>query len=116
MNSIERRRYQRYKAEFGVTIHKGNEIISATMIDISEGGIGVITENVLLPGTEVYIKFQDIDDYSIHGTVKWAFILNKSDRISYRIGIEANSILIEAEGHTVPSPDRSEFVKKLLSG
>ena len=115
MNSSERRQYPRHETEIAVTIHKDDEEIPATMIDISEGGTGIISRRELCPGTKVNISFKYIDDYAIHGTVKCATLVNQGEEIHYRIGIEADSILIESEDDTTETPDRAEFVKRLLS-
>lgn len=115
MNSSERRLYLRHETEIAVTIHKDNEEIPATGVDLSEGGIGIISDRGFFPGSKVNIILKYIDDYSIHGTVKWATLIDKENSTHYRIGIEADSILIESEDDTTETPDRSEFVRRLLS-
>ena len=40
---------------------------------------------------------------------------NKYDKISYRIGVEVENILIEPEGDTIEASTRAEIVKRLLS-
>lgn len=114
MNGSERRLYQRHETEIAVTIHKDNEVIPATMIDISEGGIGIISNRGFFPGTKVNISLKYIDGYTIHGSVKWGTLVSQNGNSHYRIGIEADHILIESEDDTIESPDRSEFVKRLL--
>ena len=115
MNSSERRLYPRHETEIAVTIHKDNEEIPATMINVSEGGIEITSNRDFFPGTKVNITLNYIDDYTIHGTVKWAGLVSQYDKTHYRVGIEADSILIESEDETAETPDRSEFVKRLLS-
>ncbi|MEW6672564.1 MAG: PilZ domain-containing protein [Thermodesulfobacteriota bacterium] len=115
MTGNERRRFPRYDTEIAVMIHKDNEEIPATMIDISEGGIGIISDRGFFPGAGINITLKYIDDYSIHGTVKWANLVSEDGGTQYRIGIEADSILIESDGDTFELPARSEFIKRLLS-
>ena len=115
MNSSDRRQYPRYETEIAVTIHKDDEEIPATIIDISEGGTGIISKKELCPDTKVNISFKYIDNYAIHGTVKCATRVTQGEKTHYRIGIEADSILIESEDDTTETPDRAEFVKRLLS-
>ena len=115
MNSSERRRYPRHETDIAVTIHKDKEAIPATMINASEGGIEIISDRGFSPDTKVNVSLKYIDDYTIHGTVKWAGLVTQGDETHYRIGIEADQILIESETDTTESPSRSEFVKRLLS-
>ena len=115
MTFTERRQFPRHDIEFAVTIHKDKEKTPATMIDISESGVGIISGRGFFPGTKVKISLNYINDYSIHGTVKWATLVNQNDSSHYRIGIEADLILIELGTDTIETADRSEFVKRLLS-
>ncbi|MEW6673785.1 MAG: PilZ domain-containing protein [Thermodesulfobacteriota bacterium] len=111
MTGNERRRYSRHETEIAVTILKDNDAIAAIMTDISEGGIGIISERGIYPGTEVTIKINNIADYSIQGTVKWVYLLNKEDTISYRIGIEADRILVTENILGAGWPGRSGQIK-----
>ena len=80
-----------------------------------KGGIGLISERAFSPGTEVDITVNYIDDYAVHGTVKWVFQIQDGDKIYYRFGIEADSVLVMEDFMEASSPERSNFVKKLLS-
>lgn len=94
MNTPERRRHPRQESQIEVTVHKNGEKIPATLIDMSEGGIAIISDRELPPGTEVKITVNFIDDYSICGTVKWLQPLYKdNEKTRYRIGISADRIL-----------------------
>ena len=115
MTTTERRRYPRNETEIRVTIHNNGEEISATLIDISQGGIGLITERGFLPGTKIDITINYIEDYAIQGTVRWAQLISNGDRTQYRIGIEADSILVMEDIMEAGFPERSDFIKKLLS-
>jgi hypothetical protein len=97
MTSSERRQYPRYVTEAGVTIAVEGLKINATMIDISEGGIGIVAEKVIYPGTEVYVAFDTVDDYAIQGVVRWSCMQHVNNKMSYRIGIEAESIILKEE-------------------
>jgi len=94
MTTTERRRYPRHKTEVGVTVRKNGEKTSATLIDISKGGIGLISKRGFFSGAEVDVTVKYFDDYAIHGTVKWAQLLDMDDKkMMYRIGIEADRVL-----------------------
>ena len=90
MSNAERRLYPQHKTEIGVTVHKKGEKIPATLIDVSQGGIGLSTEKGNSPGTAVDITMNLINDYTIHGTVEWALLINREGKFQYRIGIEAD--------------------------
>ncbi len=115
MNGSNRRRYPRYETEAGVTVSVKNEKIYAIMIDIGEGGIGLISENKIKPGTEGSISLKHTDDYTIKGIVKWSSQLQDGQKNFYRTGIEAYRILVLADMKAAGFPERSEFVKKLAS-
>ena len=114
MNSSDKRLYPRYDNKIAVTIHKDNELIPAMMTDISKSGIAIITGRGFFPGTKIKLSFKYIDDCVIHGIVRWTHTINKDDKVSYRIGIEADSILIEFENDTTESSSRSKFINRLL--
>ncbi len=114
MSTSERRRYSRHETELAVTIHKDDEKIPVTMINISNGGIGIISERGFFPGTKVLITPESTADYSIQGAVKWARLIDENGNSYFRIGAEADSFLLESESHAAETTDRSEIVKRLL--
>ncbi|MEW6671629.1 MAG: PilZ domain-containing protein [Thermodesulfobacteriota bacterium] len=115
MENDEHRRYPRHETEMRVTIHKNGEEIPATLIDISEGGIGLISEQEFSAGTKVDITINYIDDYAVHGTVRWSCQIQDGSQIYYRFGVQADSVLIMEDIMEGGFPERSGFVKKLLS-
>ncbi len=115
MNGKERRRFPRYETEVGVEIFTKDSKVLATLIDISEAGIGIISEEDIETGTEILISFKFIDDYSIQGTIKWSTHLYYDQNIYYRMGVETESILVISDMKDVGFPERSEMVTKILS-
>jgi len=93
MDNSERRRYLRYEAEIGVTLHKEGKKIPATMVDISMRGIGLISDQILIPGHKVKVTINNKNDFAILGTVKW-LVSNEEPEMRYRVGVEADQILI----------------------
>ncbi|HXE90471.1 MAG TPA: PilZ domain-containing protein [Terriglobales bacterium] len=53
----ELRRCTRYKVEISATVENGAGIVPATVIDISEGGVGLRTRKPLVAGESVQIRF-----------------------------------------------------------
>ena len=115
MNELERRRYPRYEMKTVVFFYLGGKTIPATVIDISKRGIDVICEQEIAPETEVDISIKYIDDYTIHGTVKWMNIMQKGPQNFYRIGIEIDSILVLSEKNNNRFHERYKFIKDLFS-
>lgn len=113
MSDTERRRNPRYATESPVTIRRKGEGVGAKMVDINEGGIGIVVEEAFLPGTRIKVKIRYVDAFLVDGTVKWASLIPEGAQSNYRIGIEADSIMLKPKGSGTASPDRSEFVKRL---
>ena len=115
MSSSERRQYTRRQTDVGVSIFKKEETIPATVVDLCEGGFGLLCQRAFFPGTEIYLKLDDIDDFGIYGTVKWAFLQNMGNEISYRMGINVERIVMQPEDGALEIRDRPEFMQKLIS-
>jgi hypothetical protein len=94
MGDAERRKHPRHEIEIGVTIRKKNEKVPAAMINISRGGIGLISDREILPGEKVHITLDYVGDLAIHGTTRWEKLTSREGRTIYRIGIEAEQALV----------------------
>lgn len=114
MNGVECRQYIRRPTDMGVSIFNKEETIPATVVDLSEGGIGLHCQRAFFPGTEIYLKLDDIDDLGIYGTVKWAFLQNMENEIGYRIGIHVERIVMQPDEGATEIMDPSEFMKKVI--
>ena len=115
MNKREERRYPRYDMETAVLFHLEEKIIPATMIDISKRGIGVICEQEMAPGTEADILIKYIDDYTIHGPVRWTNKAQEGSRKFFRIGIKVDSVLVLSDMDNHGLHERYEKIKDLFS-
>ena len=94
----ERRLHPRQEAKIEVTVHRNGENIPATLIDMSEGGVAIISEIELPPGTDVTITVNFIDDYYFRGTVRWVQVREEADKKAmYRIGIAAERIITKED-------------------
>lgn len=85
------------------------------MVDLCEGGFGINCQRAFFPGTEIYLKLDDMDNFGIYGTVKWAFLKNIDNEISYRMGIHVERIVALPDDGGLEIMDRPEFMKKLIS-
>ncbi|MCJ7541654.1 MAG: PilZ domain-containing protein [Desulfobacterales bacterium] len=93
MTDTERRRNLRNEIEVGVTIRKKSEKVPAAMINISRGGVCLISDREILPGEKVNITLDFVKDHAIRGTTRWEKITTKEGRTIYRIGVEADQAL-----------------------
>lgn len=111
-----RRRYLRYEVKVGATIRTENIAIKADIKDISEGGIGVISEIAIKPGTkvEVLISPELKNNYVFHGTVIWSSDIHDDGKNYYKMGIEIDSIILE-DIKALGFIEKSELVVQILS-
>jgi len=111
---MERRRYSRYETKIGATIVTTDTKIEVCMTDISEGGIGVISEKVIEPGAKVLITLELKDKYIIQGIVVWSSYIYDKGENYYKMGIETESIIL-SDIKAIGFPGRSELVTKIFS-
>lgn len=112
MTITEQRRYLRQETDIPITIYKDDEKIPATLIDISKGGIGLTANRGFSPGAKVDIMVAYIDDYSIHGTVRWVYQIRDGGKTYYRTGIEADRIIAMEDIVESALPERSGKIMK----
>lgn len=55
---VEKRRYLRFLVRYTANIYMNEEVIPATVLDISEGGAGIIIAKKLLFHDELFIKIK----------------------------------------------------------
>ena len=115
MNESEQRRYLRYDTEIRAVLYVKGESISAIMIDIGKCGIGLISKKEISPGTDIQIKIEHAEVSAVRGTVKWMEKIREVPSALYRMGIETESVIVLEEIADTGFPERSEYVKSLLS-
>ena len=116
MNGLERRRYPRHEMKMAVLFFLEDKRIPATTVDISKCGMNVICEQEIPPGTKPDISIKYIDDYSIHGTVRWINKIQEGPKNLYRMGIELDSILVLSDRDNHSFNGRYKFIRNLFSG
>ena len=95
MNDDERRKSPRHEIEINVTVSKKNEKFPAAMINISKGGVGLVSDRKISPGEKVHITLNYAGDHVIQGTTRWEKLTTKEGRVIYRVGIEADRVLAQ---------------------
>ena len=97
MEDGERRKYARRKTKIAATVYEKGKKISATIIDISPGGIGLLSQERIIPDSKIKIALSHTNSYAIGGTVKWALLLNTGGKFQYRTGIKAEKVLDQGD-------------------
>ena len=71
-DSCERRQYPRFRFSYPTTVHFKSKRISASAIDISEGGIGIILSEKLIAGhlLKFIVKYYPDDIKKQHTKIK----------------------------------------------
>ena len=87
---------------------------SATVIDISEGGVGILSGDPIETGSRVFISLFPIIEESICGIAVWSHYIEKVQKYYYRIGFESQISDFE-KLRVMGFPKRSEFVTKILA-
>ncbi len=100
-----RRRDPRYETEFEARIYAEDFSFSATVIDISKGGVGILSENPIETGSS---------EEHIVGIPAWSHYIEKEGKCFYRIGLETQSLDLE-NLKAIGLPKRSELVSEILS-
>ena len=97
MTEGERREFTRSKTRIAATVYEKGKKIPATIIDISMGGLGLLSKEVITPGSNIKIVLSHTDKYAIGGTVQWAMLTHKGDpadgQFQYRTGVRAHEVL-----------------------
>jgi len=93
MEHTERREHPRHKIETAVNAYVEGRRIPATIRDVSQSGLGLVSERRLAPSSKVVIRFIHADNYTIRGTVEWAILTGQGDQFLYRTGIRIDKVL-----------------------
>ena len=109
----DRRRFKRYETKVAMSIRAGNRKISAEMIDISDGGIGVVSSIAIKPGAKVDISLKLKGDYIIQGKIIWSSTLYDDGQNFYRMGIEIERVVLK-DIKAISFPERSELIMQIL--
>jgi len=97
MEDGERRKYARRKTKIAATVYEKGKKIPATIIDISGGGIGLLSQERIIPDSKIKIALSHTNSYAIGGTVKWVLLIHTDDKFQYRAGIKADKVLDPAD-------------------
>ena len=116
MNDDERRRYPRYETEMRAMLFVKDDEISTIIFDMGKGGMALISEKEISPGTEVRIMIRHAEEFTVRGIVRWVQQIRKTPSALYRMGIETEGVIVLEGIEDAGFPERSEYIKSLLSG
>jgi c-di-GMP-binding flagellar brake protein YcgR len=107
-NGPERRKYRRYKVKLTVLFHKdasvearlraGEKESEATMIDLSEGGLSILTGTDVSEGTTIWVKFSltrvENECVNFYGSIELRGEVRNKVQIGhgYRLGISFQKV------------------------
>jgi len=114
MNQQNRRRYPRYETEFEARIYAADLNLSVTVVDISDGGAGVISEKPIEIGTKALVSLFPIIKDPVKETVVWSSNIENDKNYIYRIGVETENLALERM-KALGFPKRSELISKIIS-
>jgi len=90
-----RRLYPRYKVEIEARIFTADLNLPVTVVDISEGGIGIISEHPIKTGCEISISLFPLIENPIIGTPVWSSYIEQDQKYYHRIGVETEHLPLE---------------------
>ncbi|MCJ7541479.1 MAG: PilZ domain-containing protein [Desulfobacterales bacterium] len=109
-----RRQYLRYKIEIEARIYTADLNLSVTVVNISEDGIGIISEKPVEIGNKISISLFPIIEDPIVVTPVWSFYFEKDQKYYHRIGIETEHLALE-KMKAFGFPIISKFVSETIS-
>jgi hypothetical protein len=114
MNIINRRRYPRYETEFEARIYTADLNLPVTVVDISDEGIDIISEEPIETDSKIFISIFPMNKDPILGTPVWSSHIENGSKYYYRIGVNTEKLTLE-NAKAIGFPKRSELVSKILS-
>ena len=113
MDIANRRQNPRFETQAGVMLFTKESKIEAQIVDVSEGGIGMVSEKTICLGTKIYTSLKFVDEYALKGTIIWALNFSGKQTNDYRLGLEIESIIV-SDMMTIGFAPGYELVAKLL--
>ena len=92
MNLPNNRQYPRYETELEARIYTADLNLTVSVIDISDGGIGIISEKPMEIGRRVSISLFPLSEYPFIGIPVRSIKIEKGKEFYYKIGIETENI------------------------
>ena len=75
-----RRRHRRYETEIEGTVYTADLNLPVTVVDISDEGIGIISNQPIKTGDRVFISLYPISKDPIIGSAVWSVYVEKNGK------------------------------------
>ena len=92
MNQPNLRQYPRYETDLEARIYTADLNLTVSVIDISEGGIGIISEKPMEIGSKVSISLFPISEDPLIGIPVRSVKIEKGQEYFYKIGLETRNV------------------------
>ena len=103
MNNAASTKSTRPNPKIQVTVLENGHKIPASITNIRQRKISLVSKKRILPGLRVKIAMGQIDNYAIGGVVQWALLVNNKGEFQYRTAIKADEILTPDDILTINS-------------
>ena len=114
MTTAERRCIERHLVKIDATIITPRASIPAKAVDISAGGIRVLSPEPVTPDTVVALSLATEDETLLSGYVLWAIEIQRDQNPPiFEMGIEAHAFILK-EQEAICLADRETFVGEIL--
>ena len=111
----ERRSIKRYPIEVDATIITPQASIPARAVDISAGGIRVLSPEPVQPETVVALSLATEEETLLSGYILWVIEYQREENLPvYEMGIEAHAFILEEE-EAICLTDRETIVEEVFS-
>jgi hypothetical protein len=115
VNTAERRSIRRHPVNINATIITPNASIPARAVDISAGGIRVLSPEPIPPDTVVALSLNTNSETLLSGYILWVVEYQRENKPPlFEIGIESHAFILEEE-EAICLADRETLIEEILS-
>jgi hypothetical protein len=115
MTDTERRRIPRHPIDIEATVITPAASIPVHAIDISAGGIRILSPDPVLPETDIVLSLATREETLLSGSVLWTIEVEPKDTAPvFEMGIEAYALILN-EQEAIGYADREALVREIVS-
>jgi hypothetical protein len=115
MINTERRQIPRHLIDIEATIVTPTASIPVHALDISAGGIRVLSPDPVLPETDIVLSLATREETLLSGSVLWTIEIEpKETTPAFEMGIEAYALILN-EQEAIGYADREALVREIVS-
>lgn len=114
MTTTEKRLSPRHPINIPATIITSTASIPARTLDISAGGIRVLSPVPVMPETDIALSLATGEETLLSGSILWTIEAEQDGTRSFEVGIEADAFILR-EQEAIGRADREALVQEILS-